>query len=161
MKRILVVMLFILTISLTSCTEVSYDITLNVGKDIVKKGETWVDAGCDISINEVLYEMELNNDVFSHIVGDIELLYTYEFESEVYLCHRIVKVLEEPIFNVQFGPSIDTIHVGTLYEVTDLVFPDSNQEDYYIEIHDYTNSNEVGVYEVNYIIIDKDGNQIK
>jgi len=154
----------ILTISLvlllTACTQIeSYQVDLNKGNDIIYTGDTWIDGGCDITINEELYPMKLSNSPDTTLPGEYDLVYTYTFASQEFTCNRIVKVLNSNYPVVILNLGLDTVYKGETHIDAGITVVDDQEEDCIIMITNTVDESRTGSYTITYEVTDFDGNQ--
>lgn len=152
------ILFVILLLTLTACNgDIEYEVSLNPGNDVVSSNETWVDKGCNITINEELFTMERTNDIDYDIYSNQEIVYTYEHRSNTYTCKRVVKVLEEPVFNVILNPGVDSISLDSTHIDTGLSFNDNNESDFTVVVSDDIDTTKRGTYKITYQIYNIDG----
>ena len=158
MKKLFLSILLLLTLS--ACSEVEYNITLNPGNDLITQNETWVDNGCAITINEEDYDMELSTTLDNTEVGEQTLVYNYTFKEVTYTCKRVVKVQATPNFNIALNPGLDTVSLNTVHKDKGLVFLDDNESDFIVTTTSDVDTTTRGTYTITYTILSRDGIQL-
>jgi hypothetical protein len=157
MKRIWIVLL--LTILLASCQAPNVDTTLLPGTDIIGYGEDWIDGGCEIFINDDIFDMKRANEVNTNMLGETEVVYEYTVRRETYLCKRIVKVVDVNPPVVTLEPGIDTIILGSEHIDAGVIAVDDIDPDPEVTVDNEVNSTQLGTYTITYTIADDFGNE--
>jgi len=156
MKKLSLIVLLLLVVTLASCQPRDISVVLNEGYDIIGVNEEWEDAGCTLNINaDFAIEMEvLSNNVDITTPGEYQVVYFEEYASEEHTCLRIVKVVDEEPPTVTLNPGIDTIIIGEEWEDAGVTISDNLDESPTVEVSGTVNSSVVGSYEITYIITD-------
>ncbi len=160
MKKILILIVLVLT--LTSCdTTVEYSTELNDGKDIITLNETWVDAGCLVTIDGEEFEMVLDSSTTPDITtdGEYTVSYTYQTDDNEFTCKRVVKVIEQVYPTVTLNPGVDTVINGEDFVDAGVTATDDQIEDLTITVNSDVDTTQTGSYLVVYTVTDLDGNQ--
>lgn len=158
MKKVILTVILILLLS--SCTKIeSYDVHLNEGQDVINSGETWIDNGCDITINGKLSAMELTNTLDNTSPGEYELVYDFSFGGEEFTCIRVVKVLDSGYPMVELNAGLDTIYIGETHVDAGITIVDDQEQDCVVVVSNNVKTSRIGSYSITYEVTDYDGNQ--
>lgn len=160
MKKIMI--LFVLIV-LTACTPDPdvISINLNEGIDIITVGESHIDEGCIITINDIDEAMLVESNTLDELeLGEYEINYTYEHKDETFTCKRIVKVIDDISPVVTLNPGKDTIKVGEVFVDGGIIYNDNyDGTDVLVEIDYPFDGNTVGRYIVTYTVTDSSFNE--
>lgn len=157
MKRLWIAFLFVFL--LASCEAPDIDTKLLPGTDIIAYGETWVDGGCEIVINEGAFAMDRTNDVDTNTLGETTIVYSYTVRRETYECLRVVKVIDvnPPVGTLE--PGIDTVFIGEEHIDAGVTVTDDIDPTPEITVDNEVDTSVLGTYTITYTITDDFGNE--
>ena len=157
MKKILFIVFILL---LTGCKKEDITTELSAGYDILGLNTEWVDEGCLLNVDNVVYDMDVvSNDIDLTTIGEYSVLYELDYEKETYTCIRIVKVIDDipPVGTLYSG--IDTIILGETWEDAGVNVTDNYDSEVTIVVTGTVDTSTVGTYEIIYTITDSSENQ--
>jgi len=163
MKKIMSVILFLLTFLLISCNNEipPYEIELLAGDDLVYLDEEWVDAGCNVMIEDETYQMTRENDPITNRANEYLIKYTYEYlDYYEVTCLRIVKVSDNQFPTVEINPGVDTIKVNEEHEDMGVTYEDDFSISITVEVVSDVDTSNPGTYSIIYKVTDMDRNQV-
>lgn len=126
----------------------------------VYEGDMYNEAGYvarDRNGNDVTNLVKISGDVNTNVVGEYKIVYSINSFFKKNEVTRVIKVLENPIINVNFtlkGDSIIKINLNEEYVESGFVCLDKNNVDCssYVTIDSNVLTNKIGTYTVNYIL---------
>lgn len=157
MKRIIVAFLFLLL--LASCEAPVVETTLLPGTDIIAYAEEWVDGGCQITVDDDVFDMERTTDVTTTELGETTVVYEYTVRREVYECYRVVKVIDvhPPVGTLE--PGIDTVYLNEEHIDAGITATDDLDPNPEITVDNQVDTSMLGTYTITYTITDAFGNE--
>lgn len=138
MKKGLFLVMIVLAVILSSCTEVSLDyldFELNPGMDTIDLGETHVDAGAIAYYGlKELVVLVISNNVDSTHEGVYDIIYQTSHRDLVLTLVRKVTVKDQTPPVVTLNPGVDTILVGEEWHDAGVTVSDNSDGEILIEV---------------------------
>lgn len=160
MKKILIMIIAIL--ALTSCdipSSNSSTTNLKEGIDVIGLNEEWIDQGCTLKIGRTTYQMDNESIVDTSDYGETIITYEETIDDVIYTCLRTVKVVDKVPPTAVLNPGIDTIMIGTTY-IDPGITANDNYSTTEVVTYNYVKSDELGAYEIIYVVTDEELNTI-
>ncbi len=114
MKKLLWMLILLLTVFLSSCQEPSAEfivIRLNNSVDTIEIGTTYVDPGATAKYGLATLEVVvISNTVDTNALGTYEIIYEATHNNFVKSTKRIVTVIDETPPLIVLNPGVDTIY---------------------------------------------------
>ncbi|QVK16775.1 DUF5011 domain-containing protein [Mycoplasmatota bacterium] len=162
MRKYILVLLTIFTITLTGCKndepeEINFVVLKGV--DTVEINTEWIDAGANLYIDDDLYNAKVSGFVNTSVLGLYEIEYSITYNELAYTDIRYVMVTDQtaPVLELNLG--VDTIKVNSTWTDAGITVTDNS-----LEIITYTtigtvDTAVVGTYTIIYSAIDSSGNE--
>jgi hypothetical protein len=159
MKKVLLVLVTILLLSLTACNK-EYDFVLFEGQDTVEINTTWEDAGAGLDMETYWKEAtSIEGEVDATTLGQYDITYTITYDDITYQITRYVQVVDQTKPVITLNPGVDTIYVGNPWEDAGATVTDNSGEQLTVTISGEVDTNTIGTYEVVYTAVDSSGNE--
>lgn len=188
MKKILLIFLLTLSLTLTGCdwlntfetttttsnltetgfstttlttitnTDLEIDIQLNPGQDNIEINSSWIDASATIIINDEEYEMETLDFPDLSTIGLYPITYNYTYLEETYSLTRYVIVFDQSPPVISLNAGIDTVELNSEWIDTGVTIIDNSKELIEPQIENNVDVTTPGTYTVTYSATDSVGN---
>ncbi len=162
MKKIKVIILSFLILSLVSCTTINEDdlsIVLNPGIDTVEINSSYDDPGATAKAYGFTVENEvIFNDFDITTIGNYTITYQVDYKNVTKTISRIVTVIDETPPTGVLNAGVDTIFVGDSWIDTSCIASDNSLDEVIITVSGYVNVNIAGEYIITYILTDSSSN---
>ncbi len=162
MKKLSMLMIVFLLITLSSCISITSDsltINLNPGVDTVEVGQTFTDAGVTASYGyRILTPTITENTVDTTRVGTYHIVYEITYLDFVKTVIRMVTVIDHtpPVLSLIAG--VDTIVIGSTWSDAGVNMSDNSSDSVDLTIIGEVNVNVAGEYTITYHAEDSSGN---
>ena len=182
MKKIIIILLTIFSITLYGCNDattntiniqstspITDDFTtiindeiylkLNSGQDTVEINTEWIDSGAKFVLNDEEFDMTTTDNVDVTTLGLYQVSYTYTYQETEYEIIRYVIVLDQTKPAIELNLGVDTIKVGNNWIDAGVTITDNSGETLTAVINGTVDISTPGTYEVTYKATDSSGNE--
>jgi len=134
-------------------------LVLMTGQDTVEINGEWIDTGAKLIVNNLEeFLMVTTNTINTTAIGLNTIIYTYEYNSEIYTITRYVMVVDQTAPELTLNLGVDTIVVGNNWIDGGVTTIDNSLGNVTVIVTGTVDTNTPGVYEITYTATDSSSN---